>query len=225
MLDFVGALFALLVLSPLMALLAVTILVVDGRPIIFSQKRPGKDARIFKLYKFRTMEVAPDSHAPQSELTAGATGGVAGGAEAFADNADAAASDAEIVASDAMRMTKLGAFLRKTSLDELPEFFNVLKGDMSFVGPRPLLVEYLKLYSEFQARRHEVRPGITGLAQVSGRNLLSWPERFKLDVEYVDSLSAALDLKIMLATIAVVFSRKGVSAEGEATMSPFKEES
>ena len=123
---------------------------------------------------------------------------------------------------DAQRLTDFGRFLRATSLDELPEIWNVLKGDMSFVGPRPLLVEYLPLYSAQEARRHEVRPGITGWAQVNGRNALSWQEKFRLDVWYVDHRSLALDLKILWMTVRKVFVREGISAAGEATMSPFK---
>lgn len=122
---------------------------------------------------------------------------------------------------DQERLTRFGSFLRKTSLDELPELFNVLKGDMSLVGPRPLLVRYLNRYSNEQARRHEVRPGITGLAQVRGRNALDWPERLALDVEYVDNWSLLLDLRILFETVAVVLKREGVSAEGSATMHEF----
>ena len=123
---------------------------------------------------------------------------------------------------DAQRLTLFGRFLRSTSLDELPELWNVLKGDMSLVGPRPLLMEYLPLYSSEQARRHEVRPGITGWAQVNGRNALSWEEKFKLDVWYVDNRSIWLDLKVLLMTVKKVFVRDGISADGEATMSKFQ---
>jgi lipopolysaccharide/colanic/teichoic acid biosynthesis glycosyltransferase len=124
--------------------------------------------------------------------------------------------------SDAERLTSLGRWLRATSLDELPELWNVLRGDMSLVGPRPLLVEYLPLYSQRQARRHEVRPGLTGLAQVAGRNLVDWDERFELDVEYVETRSLALDLRIIGRTVAAVLRREGISGEGEATMAPFR---
>jgi len=127
----------------------------------------------------------------------------------------------EMVASDADRLTPYGIFLRSTSLDELPELFNILKGDMSFVGPRPLPVEYGPLYSKTQARRHEVRPGLTGLAQVNGRNALSWSERFKYDVEYVDDRSFTLDASILLKTISVVLNRKGITNDSDATMEPF----
>jgi len=123
--------------------------------------------------------------------------------------------------SDAERLTSLGRFLRSTSLDELPELWNVLKGDMSLVGPRPLLPQYLELYSERQARRHEVRPGVTGLAQVSGRNAVDWDERFELDVQYVEQASLALDLRILGRTVSSVVRREGISADGEATMEPF----
>jgi lipopolysaccharide/colanic/teichoic acid biosynthesis glycosyltransferase len=124
--------------------------------------------------------------------------------------------------TDAERLTRLGRWLRATSLDELPELWNVLRGDMSLVGPRPLLVEYLPLYSPRQARRHDVRPGLTGLAQVAGRNLVDWEERFELDVEYVETRSLALDLRIIGQTVAAVLRREGISGEGEATMAPFR---
>lgn len=124
--------------------------------------------------------------------------------------------------SDAERLTPLGAFVRKTSLDEIPQLINVLKGDMSLIGPRPLLVQYLALYNQVQARRHEVRPGITGWAQVNGRNAISWEQKFEYDVWYIDNLSAALDLKILYLTILKVFKREGISAEGQATMEVFK---
>lgn len=196
LLDLIFSGLALLVLSPVLALIALLIFVTQGRPILFTQDRPGKDGKIFKLYKFRTMDVSKSQD----------LGSVAQ------------------LKSDAERLTPLGEFLRKSSLDELPELFNVFIGDMSFVGPRPLLVEYLELYSPEQARRHELRPGITGLAQVSGRNLLSWPARFALDVEYVDSLSFWLDFKILLRTLLVVFKGTGVSAEGEVSSAPFEGE-
>lgn len=131
-------------------------------------------------------------------------------------------TDVAAVASDAERLTPLGRFLRGASLDELPEFVNVLLGDMSLVGPRPLLMEYLARYNEQQARRHEVRPGITGWAQVNGRNALSWDDRLRMDVEYVDNRSLLLDLRILWMTIATVFAREGISADGHATMEPFE---
>lgn len=179
----------LLILSPILLILAAFVWRKLGTPVIFGQGRPGKDGRVFRLYKFRTMTDACDS--------SGA------------------------VLPDAERLTSFGKVLRSTSLDELPEFWNVLKGDMSLVGPRPLLVEYLDRYTPEQARRHEVRPGITGLAQVSGRNELSWEERFKLDVWYVDNRSLRLDLKILAMTVWKTVRREGVTSPGHATMQEF----
>ena len=167
----------------LLAIVAVAVLLIEGRPVFFRQLRAGKGGRAFMMYKFRTMR--------------------------------------EGEGSDAERMTVLGALLRRTSLDELPQLWNVLKGDMSFVGPRPLPVRYLPRYSPVQARRHEVRPGITGWAQVNGRNSLSWDEKFRYDVEYVDSRSLAMDAKIIALTFAHVLFPSGISHEGEATMSEF----
>lgn len=160
-----------------------------GRPVFFSQLRPGKDGREFRMFKFRTMS---DLRAHNGELL-----------------------------PDADRLTAAGRFLRSTSLDELPGLWNVLRGDMSLVGPRPLLVDYLPLYSTEQARRHEVRPGITGWAQVNGRNALSWEEKFTLDVWYVDNRTIWLDMKILFLTVRKVLVRDGISAAGEATMSRF----
>ena len=198
-LDFTCSLVALIVLSPVLALIALVVLLSMGRPVLFTQKRPGKGGKPFKLYKFRTMRPhhvipGPDPGSREAESLASAS------------------SDIEIVASDAERLTAFGRFLRATSLDELPELFNIIRGDMSYVGPRPLLVEYLPLYSPEQARRHEVRPGLTGLAQVSGRNALDWPARFALDVEYVDKRSLVLDLRILLRTIVAVIKREGTEA-------------
>jgi len=187
--DFLVAFWALLLLSPLLFVLCLVSLLKLGRPVFFSQSRPGLKGRVFKIVKFRTMT-------------------------------NACGSDGELL-PDAERMTAYGQFLRSTSLDELPELFNVLVGDMSLVGPRPLLVRYLERYSPEQARRHEVRPGITGWAQVKGRNAISWEERFKLDVWYVDHRSFWLDLKIIFMTLGAVLQRKGISAEGEATMPEF----
>lgn len=189
-LDFVIALTALIMLSPVYAVLAVSVKVKLGSPVLFEQERPGKDGKIFKLYKFRTMTDEKDK---KGELL-----------------------------PDDVRLTEFGKRLRATSLDELPELFNILKGDMSFVGPRPLLVEYLPLYNERQARRHEVRPGLTGLAQVHGRNAVSWEEKFEWDVRYVDSISFWGDVKIILATVATVLKREGISSETAATMERFK---
>ncbi|MDZ4180226.1 MAG: sugar transferase [Coriobacteriia bacterium] len=188
-LDFVIALFVLVILAPLLALVGLAVRIALGAPVIFGQNRPGLHGRIFRLYKFRTMSDARD----------------AGGQ----------------LLSDEHRLTRFGKFLRSTSLDELPEFWNVLKGDMSLVGPRPLLVEYLDRYTPEQARRHEVRPGITGLAQVSGRNELPWEERFKLDVWYVDNHTIWLDVKILAMTVWKAVRREGISNPEHATMSKF----
>lgn len=161
-----------------------------GSPVIFKQVRPGKDGKIFTMYKFRSMTDAKDK-------------------------------DGKLL-SDAERLPKFGKLLRATSLDELPELWNVLKGEMSLVGPRPLLVEYLGRYSDFQARRHEVLPGITGWAQVNGRNAISWDEKFRLDVDYVDSYSFLLDIKILFLTVKKVFVKEGISQTGEVTAKEFK---
>jgi len=180
----------LVVLSPLLILLAMLVRVKLGSPVLFRQTRPGKDAKPFRMLKFRTMT---DARGPDGALL-----------------------------PDAERLTSFGRFLRSTSLDELPELWNVLKGDMSLVGPRPLLMEYLPLYSPEQARRHEVRPGITGWAQVNGRNELSWEEKFDLDVWYVDNRSFRLDLKILSLTVKKVCAREGITGEGVATVENFK---
>lgn len=161
-----------------------------GSPVIFKQKRPGKDGKIFTMYKFRSMTDAKDKSGK--------------------------------LLSDEERLPKFGRLLRATSLDELPELWNVLKGEMSLVGPRPLLVEYLERYDDFQARRHEVRPGITGWAQVNGRNAISWDEKFRLDVEYVDNYNFFMDMKILFLTVKKVFVKEGISQEGEATAQEFK---
>lgn len=187
--DIVVAAVALLVLSPVIALVAFGVWRNLGGPVVFRQTRPGLNGRPFVMLKFRTMR-------------------------------DAVGPDGQPL-PDAARMTPFGAVLRSTSLDELPELWNVLKGEMSLVGPRPLLMDYLPLYSPEQARRHDVRPGLTGWAQVNGRNALSWDEKFKLDVWYVDNRSLALDLKILAMTVRRVFARDGISAEGEATMPRF----
>ena len=188
--DIVTALILLLLLALPGAVLAVWVRLALGKPVLFSQVRPGLSGKPFTMYKFRTMTNAQDA---KGELL-----------------------------PDALRLTRFGRFLRASSLDELPELWNVLKGDMSLVGPRPLLMEYLPLYSSFQARRHEVRPGITGWAQVNGRNALSWEERFELDVWYVDHHSLWLDLRILWLTVRKVIQREGITAKGEATMSKFK---
>ena len=188
--DIVLSLSALLILSPLLAVLAIQVRRKLGRPVLFRQTRPGLHARPFQLCKFRTMT-------------------------------DERGADGELL-PDSERLRPFGRFLRSTSLDELPELWNVLKGEMSLVGPRPLLMEYLGLYSLEQARRHEVRPGMTGWAQVKGRNALTWEEKFELDIWYVDNQSLWLDLKVLLMTIATVFKREGVSHEGHATMGKFQ---
>lgn len=189
--DFVASLTALIILSPLIALSAVLVKISDGGSVIFKQRRPGKDGKIFTVYKFRTM----------SEKTEDENG-------------------REL--SDVERMTKIGSFLRKTSLDELPQLFNVLKGDMSFIGPRPLLCEYLELYTPYQMRRHEVLPGISGLAQVSGRNAITWEEKFDYDVYYVDHMSFWLDLKIIFKTIKNTLKRADINCSDNNTMEKFR---
>ena len=188
--DILVASLALLILLPALLLLAVLILVNMGRPILFSQQRPGLAGRPFTILKFRTMT------AQRSQ-------------------------DGELL-SDEERLTRIGRFLRATSLDELPTLLNVIRGEMSLVGPRPLLMEYLPLYSKEQARRHHVRPGITGWAQVSGRNALTWEEKFELDVWYVDNRSFWLDLRILWLTLAKVVKREGISHPGDSTMPKFK---
>jgi lipopolysaccharide/colanic/teichoic acid biosynthesis glycosyltransferase len=181
---------ALIVLSPVFALVALAVRASLGSPVIFRQRRPGMHERPFTLYKFRTMRDARDG---QGALL-----------------------------PDARRLTRLGAFLRATSLDELPELANVLRGDMSLVGPRPLLMEYLPLYSPEQRRRHDLRPGVTGWAQVNGRNALTWREKFALDIEYVEHVSMGLDLRILILTIVSVVRSEGISHSGHVTMQPFR---
>ena len=187
--DIVLSLLFIILFCWLYLIVAILVRVKLGSPVPFKQPRPGKDEKIFDMYKFRTMT----------------------------DGRDASGN----LLPDAERMTPFGSFLRKTSLDELPEMFTILKGDMSFVGPRPLLVKYLPLYNEEQHRRHEVRPGLTGWAQVNGRNLLSWEDKFAKDVYYVDNISFLLDLKIIFKTVAVVFNHSGISSETDATMEAF----
>lgn len=183
-LDFCIALISLIILSPIMAIIAVLVRLKLGSPVIFKQERPGLNERIFTLYKFRSMSNACDKN---GELL-----------------------------SDTVRLTRFGRLLRATSLDELPELFNILKGDMSIIGPRPLSVEYLPYYSRRERARHSLRPGLTGLAQVNGRNALAWTKRFKLDVEYVDNCSFLLDCKIFLLTIKKVLIREGIGQGEEA---------
>lgn len=190
MIDVVLSVIALLVLSPLFGMLAIMVKVKLGSPVIFCQPRPGKDGKVFNLYKYRTMN---DKRDDRGELL-----------------------------PDEERMTTFGKKLRSSSLDELPELLNIIKGDMSIVGPRPLLVQYLPLYNEKQRHRHDVRPGITGLAQVNGRNSLSWTEKFDLDVEYVKSISFMTDVKIVLKTVKTVLSKQGISSAESVTMEAFK---
>ena len=189
LLDIILSLLAIIILLPIFLLVGLLILIFIGKPAIFRQKRPGKDEKIFTLYKFRTMTNKKDK-------------------------------DGNLL-PDESRLTKFGKFLRKTSLDEIPEFINILKGDMSFIGPRPLLVEYLEYYTEEEKHRHDVRPGLTGLAQVSGRNLLSWEDKFKKDIEYVNNITLINDIKIIIKTILVVFKREGINQENSATMEKF----
>lgn len=190
-LDFISALIGFVVISPMFLFLWLLLAIANkGAGAFFTQERPGKEEKIFKLYKFKSMT----------------------------DEVDAEGN----LLPDAQRLTKIGRFIRKTSLDELPQLLNVIKGDMSLVGPRPLLVQYLPLYNDFQKRRHEVRPGITGWAQVNGRNAISWEQKFEHDVWYVDNISFALDVKIILKTVQKVFKREGISSDTSVTMEAFK---
>ena len=189
-LDFWIALIALICLSPILLVVTVWLHFANkGAGAFFYQDRPGKDGKIFKVIKFKTMTDERDS-------------------------------DGNLLPS-AKRLTKVGKLLRSTSIDELPQLFNVLKGDMALIGPRPLLVQYLPLYSKEQARRHEVRPGITGWAQCHGRNSISWTEKFKLDVWYVDHCTLWTDIKVILITIMKVLKRADINHEGQTTMEPF----
>lgn len=188
-LDMVLSGMALLMLSPVLLVTAMIVRVKLGSPVIFCQERPGKDEKIFRLHKFRSMSDARD------------------------ENGD--------LLPDEVRLGRFGRILRATSIDELPELFDIFRGKMSIVGPRPLLVKYLPLYNAQQHHRHDVRPGLTGWAQVHGRNLASWEEKFAYDVDYVQKISFGMDVKIILMTIRCVFAREGISAEGSATMEAF----
>lgn len=188
-LDFSFALILLIIVSPIMILTSIAIKLESKGPVLFRQDRPGKDAKIFKVNKFRSMRIETERNG--------------------------------LPLSDIERMTKVGNFIRKTSIDELPQLFNILIGEMSFIGPRPLLVHYLELYGEDQMRRHEVTPGISGLAQVNGRNTISWEEKFEYDVWYVDHISFFLDLKIVCLTIYKVLNRKDINNSMSYTMPNF----
>ena len=187
--DFLLSLIAILLLSPVLIILTIVGAVKMGGNPFFTQERPGKNSRIFKLVKFKSMNNKKDENGK--------------------------------LLPDEVRLTSYGKFIRNTSLDELPELINILKGDMAIVGPRPLLVRYLTRYNEIQARRHEVRPGLTGLAQVNGRNAISWEEKFRYDVEYVDNISLLLDIKIICKTVLKVIKRDGISSETSVTMEEF----
>lgn len=187
--DILCALAAIIVFSWLYIIIAILVKVKLGSPVLFKQERPGKDEKIFKLYKFRTMTDAKDENGN--------------------------------LLPDDVRLTKFGKFLRSTSLDELPEAFNIFKGDMSVIGPRPLLVQYLPLYNENQHRRHEVKPGLSGYAQVNGRNTVSWQEKFDLDIEYIDKITFIGDVKIVCSTVIKAVKREGISSESSATMEAF----
>lgn len=189
--DFAVAFVALLVLSPLMLIVSMLIKLNRDGPVLFKQKRPGINGKIFTVYKFRTMSVKTHDENGR-EL------------------------------SDFERMSKIGNLLRKTSVDELPQFINILKGDMSFIGPRPLLTEYLELYTPEQMRRHEVRPGISGWAQVNGRNTITWEEKFRYDVEYVDKMSLKMDIYILIKTVLNVLKQDGINSGEANTMEKFR---
>lgn len=189
-LDFTLSLIAIVLLSPVMLVTALLVKIKLGNPVIFKQKRPGLNERIFTLYKFRTMTNQKDE---KGELL-----------------------------PDEIRLTKFGKALRSLSLDELPQLFNILKGDMSIIGPRPLLIQYLSLYDDNQKKRHNVRPGLSGLAQVNGRNAITWEEKFKYDVEYVNKVSFLLDLKIIFKSTIIVLKRFGITEKDNVTVGHFE---
>jgi lipopolysaccharide/colanic/teichoic acid biosynthesis glycosyltransferase len=188
-LDFLVALLIIIVLSPVILILWLLVYFILGSPVLFSQKRPGKEERIFTLHKFRTMNNTRDSQG--------------------------------VLLPDAERLTRLGRFLRKTSLDEIPQFLDVVKGNLSIIGPRPLLVEYLEFYNEEQRRRHKVKPGITGWAQINGRNQITWEDKFRLDLFYVDNISFKLDIKILFKTIIQSAKGSGIYNNYGLTMDKF----
>lgn len=188
--DFILSLLAIIILSPVIIIVAILVRMKLGGPVLFTQNRPGKNEKKFKLYKFRTMTSEKDK-------------------------------DGNLL-PDEVRLTKFGKFLRSTSLDELPGLFNILKGHMSIVGPRPLLVQYLPLYNEEQKKRHLVRPGLTGLAQVNGRNAISWEDKFKYDVKYVEKITFIGDIKIIILTAFKVIRRKDINSNTSATMEFFE---
>ena len=192
LLDIIISLCAIIVLIPVYIIVSILVLIFMGWPIVFKQPRPGKNEKIFNMYKFRTMTNKKDK-------------------------------DGNLL-PDEQRLPKFGKFLRATSLDEILELFNILKGDMSLIGPRPLLVKYLPYYTEEEHHRHDVRPGLTGYAQANGRNLVSWDDKFKMDVEYSKNITFIGDLKIILKTISTVIKRDGISQEGQATMAFLDEE-
>ncbi|WP_213280412.1 sugar transferase [Chryseobacterium indologenes] len=188
--DFVVSLIGITFLLPIFLIVMIGLFISNNGKPFFFQQRPGRNGKIFKIIKFKTMNDKKDSNGT--------------------------------LLSDAERLTAIGSFVRKTSLDEIPQLINVLKGDMSLIGPRPLLVQYLPLYNQHQARRHDVRPGITGWAQVNGRNAISWNQKFDYDVWYVENISLMLDVKIFFLTAKKVFIREGVSADGHVTIEPFQ---
>jgi len=188
--DFLAALIGLVILSPIFIVTTIALAIANNGKAFFFQKRPGKNERIFKIIKFKTMNDKKDKNGN--------------------------------LLSDAERLTSVGRLVRKSSLDEIPQLLNVLKGDMSLIGPRPLLPEYLALYNRKQKKRHQVKPGITGWAQVNGRNAIAWEDKFKLDVEYVKNQNFALDIKILFLTIKKVFVSEGINQEGQATATKFK---
>jgi len=190
--DIILSAAALIILSPVLLAVAVLVKIKLGSPVIFKQQRPGKDEKIFTMYKFRTMTNDKDENGR--------------------------------LLPDDLRLTKFGKFLRNLSLDELPELLNIIKGDMSVVGPRPLLVEYLPLYNEVQKHRHDVKPGLTGLAQVNGRNMVGWDDRFTYDITYIHNLTLKQDIKIIWQTLKIIVKKTGISSVHSATMENFKNE-